>query len=49
MTEGGEIQEEDDNDETHLPRTFPMRDVGSPTPGTTYLGEPPHGELPPPP
>lgn len=49
IIEGGEIQEEDDNNETHLPRTFPMRDVKSPTLVTTYLGEPPNGELPPPP
>lgn len=49
ITEEGGMQEEDDIDETCLPRTFPLRDIGSPTPGTTYLGEPPEGELPPPP
>ena len=37
-----------DEDETRLPRTFSMKDVGFPTPRTTYLDEPPKESLPPP-
>ena len=44
---GGEVQLDPDN--PHLPRTFPIQDVGKPTPGTTFLNEPPEELLPPPP
>ena len=43
------MQEEEDVDNARLPRTFPIRDVGQSTPGTTYLDEPPEGLPPPPP
>lgn len=41
-----------DNEENELVRllmTIPLRDMGSPTPRTTNLEEPPEGKLPPPP
>ena len=42
--QGGEMFLEDD--EVHLPLTFPMANLGTPTPGTTNLNEPPEGDLP---
>ena len=36
------------DDDVHLPLTFPTVSISNPTPGTTYLNEPPDGEMPPP-
>ena len=38
-----------DKDAVQIPMSFPTKDLGVPTPGTTNLNEPPEGELPPPP
>ena len=35
-----------DDDEVHLPLTFPMASMGTPTPETTNLNEPPEGNMP---
>ena len=40
--------EKEDKYLVRLPMTFPLRDIGTPTPGTTNLDEPPEGQLPPP-
>ena len=42
--EGGEMYTDDD--EVHLPLTFPLANMGTPTPGTTHLNEPPEGDIP---
>ena len=36
-----------DKDSVQIPMSFPVQDLGEPTPGTTHLNEPPEGELPP--
>ena len=41
--EGGEMYFDDD--EVHLPLTFPLANMGTPTPGTTNLNEPPEGNM----
>lgn len=38
-----------DGEAVQMPQTFSIQARGVPTPGTTHLGEPPEGELPPPP
>ena len=38
-----------DEEEAQLPMTFPLTNMGEPTPGTTHLYEPPEGEIPAPP
>ena len=38
-----------DKDPVQIPMSFPVQDLGEPTPGTTHLNEPLEGELPPPP
>ena len=38
----------DPDDPIQMPLTFPVRDVGEPTPGTTIMEEPPADQLPPP-
>ena len=42
--DGGEMFVDDD--EVQLPMTFPLTNMGEPTPGTTHLDEPPEGEIP---
>ena len=39
----------DPDDPIQIPLTFPIQDIGLPTPGTTNLEEPPSGLPPPPP
>ena len=48
-TERVELFFDNDTDLVHLPVTFPVKDMGAPTPGTTNLYEPPEGGFPPPP
>ena len=43
---GGEMYMDPD-DPIRMPLTFPVQDVGEPTPGTTNLDEPPTDQLPP--
>ena len=38
-----------DMDVDQIPRSFPAKDLGNPTPGTTYLDQPPEGSPMPPP
>ena len=45
--EGGEMFLDDDA--AHLPMTFPLKDIGNPTPGTTNLNQPPETARPLPP
>ena len=45
--QGGEMHSGDD--QVRVPRAFPLQEYGKPTPGTTYMNEPPEGLYPPPP
>ena len=47
--EGGEMYFDNENELVRLRMTFSLKDLGAPTPGTTFLDQPPEGGLPPPP